>query len=72
MAASRIPAAVVREVHARSEGICEAMVPGVCTYAADHIHHRKRRSQGGGESFENGLAVCARCHEYLHRNTGEA
>ena len=63
---------VRRQIEERSEGICEAMVPGVCTYAADHIHHRKRRSQGGGESFENGLAACAACHTHIHMNTAES
>lgn len=72
MATSRIPATVVREIHARSEGICEAMIPGVCSYTAEHVHHRKLRSQGGGESFENGLAVCAACHTHIHMNTAES
>lgn len=72
MAASRIPATVVREVHARSEGICEAMIAHTCGWHAQHLHHRKLRSQGGEHTVVNLLAVCARCHEYLHRNTGEA
>ena len=51
---------------------CEVMVPGVCSYTATHWHHRRLRSQGGGDEASNGLSVCALCHDYLHKHTGEA
>ena len=72
MAASRIPAAVVREVHARSEGICEAMIAHTCGWRAEHLHHRKMRSQGGGHTTEALLNVCAACHTHIHMNTAES
>lgn len=51
---------------------CEIMCPGVCRGAADHFHHRRMRSQGGGHSVSNSLMVCHACHDYLHKHTGEA
>lgn len=51
---------------------CEAMVPGVCSCEATHWHHRKLRSQGGGDEASSTLAVCHLCHDYLHKHTGEA
>ena len=30
-------------------------------------HHKLRRSQGGGDVPDNLLAVCARCHDLIHR-----
>lgn len=70
MSRKRMPAHVVREVHARSEGVCEAMIPGVCGWRGEHLHHRKLRSQGGEHTTENTLDICARCHDYVHRHTG--
>lgn len=72
MAASRIPATVVREVHARSEGVCEAMIERVCEWCGQHMHHRKLRSQGGEHTAENILFVCAACHHHLHMNTASS
>lgn len=51
---------------------CEVMVPSVCSYEATHWHHRKLRSQGGGDEASNGLSACHLCHNYLHKHTGEA
>lgn len=60
-----------QQVFARSNGSCEARWPG-CWGEADHAHHRLRRSQGGGHTPENLLAVCFHCHEQIHRNPARA
>ena len=52
--------------------VCEVMVPGVCDYNATQWHHRKLRSQGGTNEASGGLAVCAPCHDHIHKNTGRA
>lgn len=33
------------------------------------IHHLKFRSQGGSDSEQNLITLCAGCHEKLHRPT---
>lgn len=52
-------------VRRRSHGHCEARLPG-CRRRATCVHHRKRRSQGGDNSLENLLDLCARCHRVIH------
>lgn len=54
-------------VYKRSMGFCEARWDG-CTGVANHAHHMKRRSQGGLDEPSNLLAVCAHCHDQIHRN----
>ena len=39
---------------------------------AVHTHHRKRRSQGGDDSPENTVRVCAPCHRWIHDNPRDA
>lgn len=55
-------------IEERSEGLCEAMIPGVCQFRANHVHHRKLRSQGGTEEIDAGLHLCHQCHSYIHMN----
>lgn len=55
----------------RADWICEARWEG-CTGRAEHAHHRLRRSQGGKHTPNNLLAVCAWCHEQIHRNPAKA
>lgn len=50
---------------------CEAGTR-VCVGRAVHLHHRRLRSQGGGNEPENLLAVCAPCHDHIHRNPAES
>lgn len=52
-------------------GRCEARAPG-CTHGAVHTHHIRRRSQGGADELDNLLAVCASCHDWIHRNPEHA
>jgi hypothetical protein len=40
--------------------------------AHPHIHHRKRRSQGGQHTPENLITLCPACHEWVHTNVAEA
>lgn len=60
-----------QQTFARSLGRCEARWDG-CTQAAEHAHHRLRRSQGGKHTPDNLLAVCSHCHEQIHRNPERA
>jgi 5-methylcytosine-specific restriction endonuclease McrA len=48
----------------RSHGICE-----VCGHErVEVIHHRLRRSQGGGNDLENLLGLGRGCHDEIHDN----
>lgn len=48
--------------------ICE-----VCDKArAAHTHHRKLRSQGGGDEPANLMRVCLDCHNWIHANPSES
>lgn len=60
-----ISAAIRRQVEYRSDGCCEAGIPGTCDYSANQMHHRKARSQHGENSAENLLHVCFPCHRAI-------
>jgi len=47
------------EVLERTEGLCA--VPG-CSRPAEHEHHVRFRSRGGGEEAANRIGVCDPCH----------
>lgn len=53
----------------RSRGLCEANWPGVCKpgpHRGDHVHHRRLRSQGGGNELDNLMHVCHVVHGHAH------
>lgn len=50
---------------------CDVGVDG-CWGRAQHRHHIRRRSQGGGDDPENLLACCWKCHGWLHDNVAAA
>jgi hypothetical protein len=56
-------------VRARSGGICETRIPGVCLGRAANMHHRKNRSQGGKWTASNLIDLCGSgttgCHGVL-------
>jgi hypothetical protein len=52
-------------VSARSGGLCETRIPGLCTTWATDWHHRLNRSQGGRWCASQGLHVCRPCHRVL-------
>jgi 5-methylcytosine-specific restriction endonuclease McrA len=33
------------------------------------VHHKESRSQGGDDSEENLITLCARCHSLVHRGS---
>jgi hypothetical protein len=70
-ARARTWAAVCREVFAACGGRCQVGGPG-CTGWAEHGHHKRAKAQGGLDVESNCLAVCRRCHRYLHENPGFA
>lgn len=55
----------------RCGGRCEARWEG-CAGAAHHVHHMKRRSQGGTHDVSNLLACCFLCHNQIHSNIEKA
>lgn len=54
-------------VRARSRGFCEIVHVG-CTGQAVHVHHKRRRSQGGTDDPENLLHLCRKGHDFVHAN----
>lgn len=66
MTVKRMPPAVVAAVEDRADGMCEALIPGVCTGRAEQLHHRQMRSQGGQHTVENGIFLCHACHAWVH------
>lgn len=65
-----------RLVYARSGGLCEVRIPGVCLGRGMSWHHRKNRSQGGTWAPSNGLHTCGDgttgCHGALTNTNGRA
>lgn len=54
-------------VRERSGGRCEADgFAENCTGAGVHVHHRRRRGQGGANTLANLIDVCAFCHAKIH------
>jgi hypothetical protein len=53
---------------ARSGGVCEIQISGVCLGRAKDFCHRVREGQGGPWLVVNGLHGCRACHEWTHRN----
>lgn len=57
-------AAITPAIIARAGGLCE-----VCRVATiNHVHHRKRRSQGGPNTMANLMGVCDFDHRMIHAN----
>lgn len=67
MSKKRMPEHIAEAVIDRSGGHCEASNFPTCTGHAEHLHHRQLRSQGGGHTVENLIAVCSSCHTWFHR-----
>jgi hypothetical protein len=66
---SEVPPKVRAEIKSRSKGWCEAQP---CVNRADHLHHRKMRSQGGDHSALNVLAVCSFHHQWIHDHPAQS
>lgn len=43
-----------------------------CGQTAVHTHHRKLRSQGGGDEPANLIRLCLGCHTWAHSNPADA
>lgn len=68
MSVKRMPPVVAEAVEDRAEGMCEALIPGVCNGRAEQLHHRQMRSQGGQHTVENLGHICHRCHDHIHKH----
>lgn len=66
--ANPIPPEVRAEVVARSGGRCEGRVAPGCNGRGEHMHHRLRRSQGGGHTAAVLVHLCAPDHRAVHAN----
>ena len=65
-----IPVSVRAQVRHRSQGRCEFVDGGGrrCSKAGVHLHHVKRRSQGGADTPENLKDFCSADHRWVHDN----
>lgn len=71
----RVPAQVARVVRKRSGGRCEVrdlLVAVECAGRGEHLHHVRRRSQGGTDTAENLIYVCFGHHAWIHANPNKA
>lgn len=59
-------------VQQRSGGLCEAGVSSRCNGRGEHVHHRKLRSRGGGNTVGNLSHVCNDCHTWIHQHPADA
>lgn len=57
-----------RRALARADCLCQAMIVGYCEIDAVQVHHRLRRSHGGGNADTNLMAVCQACHVWIHHH----
>lgn len=62
----RVRAAVIE----RAGGICERCHDERCQPL--HVHHTKRRSQGGEHTIDNLRALGERCHAEVHAGSADA
>ena len=69
---NRVPKDIAEMVKDRADGHCEAANFATCTGFPEHLHHRQLRSQGGGHTVENLIAVCSSCHTWFHREVAVA
>lgn len=67
MPKKRVPPEVAEIVIERAMGMCEIMSRETgCNGRAEHLHHRRLRSQGGEHTVENLIHICSPCHTWLH------
>lgn len=67
MPKKRVPPEVAETVVNRAMGMCEIMSRETgCNGRAEHLHHRRLRSQGGEHTVENLIHICSPCHAWLH------
>lgn len=64
-------------IDARSGGVCEIMIPFVCTGRPQEYHHRRPRAMGGTRRADanyasNGVHACRNCHQYAEIHRAEA
>jgi 5-methylcytosine-specific restriction endonuclease McrA len=63
----------VAAVRARSGGLCEGRVPGVCTGTATDVHEVVSRARGGSVTdMANCVHLCSQCHRHVHTHPLES
>lgn len=66
-----VPDALRKALLARSEGRCEAQLPGCLGTATDPCH-RVGQAQGGADTLTNVWHGCRACHSWTHERVAEA
>lgn len=58
----------------RDEHMCQMdrFMDGHHHYGPMHVHHIKRRSQGGSNDPSNLICLCQAAHDWVHANPAEA
>jgi len=59
-------AAVWKRANGRCERCGRQVTRGVDSLTAGHVHHRRKRSQGGTWQAKNLLCLCTFCHREVH------
>lgn len=55
------------QIFRRSKGSCEGCSSPI-TESSGHMHERQHRGRGGEISLDNSVFICAKCHQYAHRD----
>ena len=60
-------ASIRHQCFLRSKGFCE-LCGSVVTENSGHLHEQKHRGKGGEISLVNSVFICARTHQFEHRD----
>ncbi len=61
----------VRDSYVREHPLCEVCFKNGLLIPAEHVHHIKPISEGGGNNKSNLMSVCKSCHSKIHAKRGD-